>query len=71
MKRSILTVAMLFLTTMFVSAQNRPVQGAQKARTSGQTLNLTPAQEVKLILILKAEAPKVQAIKDNTSLSPL
>jgi len=32
-------------------------------------LNLTPDQKEKLLPILKAEAPKMQAIKDNTSLT--
>jgi Spy/CpxP family protein refolding chaperone len=72
MKRAMLTVAMLSLTTMFVSAQDRPMQnaqGAEKFEQVAKQLNLTPAQEMQLMPILKAEAPKVQAIKDNASLT--
>jgi hypothetical protein len=34
-----------------------------------QQLKLTPQQEAEVLPILKAEAPKVEAIKDNASLS--
>jgi Spy/CpxP family protein refolding chaperone len=71
MKRSILTAAMLFLTTIFVSAQDRPAQVVQKVEQVASQLNLTPAQRAEIIPILKAEAPKVRAIKNNTSLSPM
>jgi hypothetical protein len=72
MKRAILAVATLFLAATFVSAQDRPMQKAQGAQNFEQVtkqLNLTPAQEMQLIPILKAEAPKVKAIKENTSLT--
>jgi hypothetical protein len=71
MKR-ILMAAMLLLPAGFISAQDRPAgQGAQKLEQVAKQLNLTPAQELRFIPILKAEAPKVQAIKNNTSLSPM
>jgi hypothetical protein len=70
MKR-ILILAMLLLPAMFVSAQNRPVEGAQKFEQVAQQLNLSPEQKLKMIPILRAEAPKLQAIKANTSLSPI
>src|SRR5689334_21907331 len=63
--------AMLFLTTIFVHAQERPMQAAQKVEQVAQQLNLTPEQKAQLIPILKAEAPKVKAIKDDTSLTPM
>jgi protein CpxP len=70
MKR-ILMVAMLLLPAVFLPAEGRAAQGAQKVEQLVKQLNLTPAQEVKLVPILKAEAPKVKAIKENTSLSPI
>jgi hypothetical protein len=36
-----------------------------------QQLKLTPQQEVKVLPILKAEAPKFEAIKNNPSLPPM
>jgi hypothetical protein len=70
MKR-ILIIAMLLLPGAFISAQDRRAEGAQKFEQVAQQLNLSPAQKLKLIPILKAEAPKVEAIKANASLSPI
>jgi hypothetical protein len=70
MKR-ILMVVMLLLPGVIVSAQDRPAQGAQKLEQVAKQLNLTPAQEIRLVPILKAEAPKLEAIKSNASLSPM
>ena len=70
MKR-ILIFAMLLLPGAFISAQDRPAEGAQKFGQVAQQLNLSPEQKLKLIPILKAEVPKVEAIKANTSLSPI
>jgi len=66
---------------MFLTAMT-PVQAlAQQAAAKEQKLdrleelskqlNLTPEQKVKLLPILKADAPKLEAIKDNTSLTKL
>jgi protein CpxP len=80
MKRLILMSAILLLPVMFASAQYQPTQspaqdqsrqGERKFRQLAKQLNLTPEQELKLIPILKAEAPRVEAIKANTSLSPI
>ena len=46
-------------------------QKVDKLEALSKQLNLTPEQKAKLIPILRAEAPKVQAIKDNTSLTRL
>jgi hypothetical protein len=62
---------MLLVPGVFMSAQDRPAKGAQKFEQVARQLNLTPAQELKLIPILKAEAPKLEAIKGNASLSPM
>lgn len=42
-----------------------------KAQAIGQQLSLTPQQKEKILPILAAEAPKVQAIKNDNSLSKL
>ncbi len=53
-------------------AQTAPAAGqAQKLATLARQLNLTPQQEKELMPILQADAPKLQAIKNNTSLGPL
>jgi hypothetical protein len=67
----ILMVAMLLLPGAFISAQNRPAEAGQKLAQVAQQLNLSPDQKLKLIPILRAEAPKVEAIKTNASLTPI
>jgi Spy/CpxP family protein refolding chaperone len=42
-----------------------------KAQAIAQQLNLTPQQKEKILPILAAEAPKVQAIKNDNSLSQI
>jgi Spy/CpxP family protein refolding chaperone len=44
---------------------------AQKFQALAKQLNLTPEQEKQLMPILQADAPKLEAIKNNTSLGPL
>ena len=46
-------------------------QAMAKAQAIAQQLNLTPQQKEKVLPILAAEAPKVQAIKNDNSLSKL
>ena len=41
----------------------------QKAQAIAQELNLTPQQKEKILPILVAEVPKVQAIRNDNSLS--
>lgn len=48
-----------------LSAQNR---GA-KLQAISQQLNLTPQQKAKVLPILADDAPKVEAVKNNSSLS--
>lgn len=69
--KHILMVAMLLLPGAFLSAQKPPAEAAQKLEQVAQQLNLTPEQKLKLMPILRAEAPKVEAIKTNASLSPI
>jgi Spy/CpxP family protein refolding chaperone len=78
MKHSILLATTLLLPAIFIPAHGQPAQvpaqsqqGTGKFKQLARQLNLTPAQELKLIPILKAEAPKAEAIKANTSLPPL
>jgi len=68
MKRCIVPVMVLILSAGLY-AQTRP--GLQKFEQLATQLQLTPQQKNQLIPILKAEAPKVQAIKADTSLSKL
>jgi periplasmic protein CpxP/Spy len=51
------------------SAQN--AAAISKAEAISQQLNLTPQQKAKILPILREEGPKVEAIKNNTSLSNL
>jgi len=51
------------------SATLTPAEKLDKLEALSKQLNLTPDQKEKLLPILKAEAPKMQAIKDNTSLT--
>jgi len=55
------------LLTSTSSAQNR----AAKVEAIAQQLNLTPEQKAKVLPILRDEAPKVQAIKNDNSLSKI
>ena len=57
-----------FLTlALAVSAQTS--DPAAKLQMLSQQLKLTPEQKMKLLPILKEEAPKLEAIKNNSSLS--
>ena len=51
------------------SAKPTPAEKLDKLEALSKQLKLTPDQKEKLLPILKAEAPKMQAIKDNTSLT--
>ena len=52
-------------------AQAQGAAQAQKMAALAKQLNLSPAQKTQLMPILEADAPKLQAIKSNTSLGPL
>jgi periplasmic protein CpxP/Spy len=52
------------------SAPNKAEIAAKLEKISTE-LQLTPAQKQQMLPILKEEAPKIQAIKSNTSLGPL
>ena len=64
-----LSVAMFALVAPTSFAQKGAAMS--KAQAIGQQLSLTPQQKEKVLPILAAEAPKVQAIKNDNSLSKL
>ena len=64
---SALSVAIFALMASASFAQK--TNAMSKAQAIAQQLNLTPQQKEKVLPILAAEAPKVQAIKNDNSLS--
>jgi hypothetical protein len=61
-----------FAIILLTIAPIAPAQNAErlaKIQAVAQQLKLTPEQEAKVIPILKEEAPKLEAIKSNTSMS--
>jgi len=64
----------LYWSVLFAPIQNLCAQsgeGAKKFEQLAKQLNLTPRQKLQLVPILEAEAPKVQAIKADPSLSKI
>ena len=66
---STLCCSTLVLVAPTSFAQN--AAGISKAEAISQQLNLTPQQKVKILPILRDEAPKVQAIKNDNSLGKI
>jgi periplasmic protein CpxP/Spy len=66
---SAVSIAMLALLAPASFAQKAGAMS--KAQAIAQQLNLTPQQKEKVLPILAAEAPKVQAIKSDNSLSKM
>ena len=66
---SALSIAMFTLLAPTSFAQKGAAM--QKAQAIGQELNLAPQQKEKILPILAAEVPKVQAIKNDNSLSKI
>jgi Spy/CpxP family protein refolding chaperone len=66
---SALSIAMFALLAPTSFAQKAGAM--QKAQAIAQQLNLTPQQKEKILPILVDEAPKVQAIKNDNSLSKI
>ncbi len=66
-----LALGMMLVTTPAAQAQEQTqnVGQAQKMALLAKQLNLSPEQKMKLMPILQEEAPKVEAIKSNTSLT--
>jgi len=65
--------AFLYAPSVRAQAQGNTsnAQKLEKLEALSKQLNLTPEQKAKLLPILKAEAPKMQAIKENTSLTKI
>lgn len=59
----------VFLVFVPTAKSQQPGAAAQKLQNLSQVLSLSPQQKSQLAPILEAEAPKLQAIKDNPSLS--
>jgi hypothetical protein len=66
---SVLSVAIFALLATTSFAQKGAAM--QKAQAIAQQLNLTPQQKEKILPILADEVPKVQAIKNDNSLSKM
>ena len=66
---SVVSIAMLALLAPTSFAQK--AGAISKAQAMAQQLNLTPQQKEKVLPILAAELPKVQAIKNDNSLSKI
>lgn len=74
LKGGIFFVALVFLASNAVAqaaAGAGNAEKAQKLAAIAKQLQLTPQQEQQLMPILKADAPKIEAIKNNPSLGPL
>jgi tRNA uridine 5-carbamoylmethylation protein Kti12 len=62
-------VVSLVLLAITPALRAQTAQGIEKAETVAHELKLTPQQEAKVLPILKQEAPKIQQIKNNPSMS--
>ena len=59
----------IILLTLAAAVPGQTAQGLEKAQAIAQKLKLTPQQEARVIPILRQEAPKLEQIKNNSSLS--
>jgi periplasmic protein CpxP/Spy len=64
-----IAAALCFLTFVLVATTSFAQTKAAKLQAISQQLNLTPEQKAKVLPILADEAPKVQAIRNDNSLS--
>jgi len=62
-------VVSLVLLAITPALRAQTAQGIEKAETVAHELKLTPQQEAKVLPILRQEAPKIQQIKNNPSMS--
>ena len=70
MKNRLLLFVALCSCAWLMFANNLIAQApAEKLQQLSQALNLSPEQKSELLPILKADAPKLQAIKNNPNLS--
>ena len=57
--------------TLAPAAPGQTTDPAAKMQALSQQLKLTPQQKIQMLPILKAEGPKIEAIKNNHSLPPM
>jgi len=70
----ILTLAFCLVFSLIASPSTAAAQApeaAKKLEALAKQLNLTQEQKAKLLPILEAEAPKLKAIKSDTTLPPM
>ena len=68
----LMSAACLFaFLTLAPAAPGQNPDPAAKLQALSQQLKLTPQQKVQVLPILKAEGPKLEAIKNNPSLPPM
>src|SRR5437667_9146916 len=69
----VIAFALCFSTLVLVAPKSFAQNAAamSKAEAISQQLNLTPQQKIKILPILRDEGPKVQAIKNDNSLSKI
>ena len=66
------SIACLFaFLTLAPAALGQTTDPAAKMQALSQQLKLTPQQKTQMLPILKEEGPKIEAIKNNTSLPPM
>lgn len=66
-----LVFAVVFAIVPKAHAQAAAAGKAQKMAALAKQLSLTPQQEKQLMPILEADAPRIEAIKNNSSLGPM
>jgi hypothetical protein len=64
------TVALCSCVLLGYASKLQAQTPAQKLERLSQVLNLSPQQKVALLPILQAEAPKIEAIKNNPGMPP-
>jgi periplasmic protein CpxP/Spy len=67
----VVIAALCFSTFMLVATTSSAQTKAAKLEAIAQQLNLTPQQKAKVLPILAEEAPKVQVIKNDNSLTKI
>ena len=65
----VLAIGCCLLTMPLHNLQAQNAQPAKKIEKISKELNLTPQQKMQFIPILEQEGPKVEAIKNDTSLT--
>jgi hypothetical protein len=64
-------VCLYAFLTLVPATPGQSTDPAAKLQALSQQLKLTPQQKMQMLPILKAEGPKIEAIKSNPSLPPM